>query len=122
MLNVNLSMPTANEKMIHIDFFVKAFENFNEIHFRLKQAVRVLQEQEERIKKLETRLSKVEHESLEQKRRGENLERETNKRFKLFESTNADVQQRIDSYLSAKSDQKTRSNQKMKGLCEPFFN
>ena len=82
--------------MNQANFFAKALENFNDLHFNVKQASQVLQEQEETIKNidthlskveqkrdetikiLETRLNKVENEGLQQKRKGGNLERETN--------------------------------------------
>lgn len=96
--------------------FARAMENFNDGLSNVKQVSQMLQEQEESIKNintrvskveqkedesiknLEIRLSKLENEGLKRKR---NEERETNKRFKQMESS---VQQRIDSYLSAKSD------------------
>ena len=99
--------------------FARAMENFNDGLSNVKQVSQMLQEQEETIKNIDTRVSKVEqkedesiknleirlskleNEGLKRKR---NEERETNKRFKQMESS---VQQRIDSYLSAKSDAET---------------
>ena len=122
--------------------FAKAMENFNDGLSNVKQVSQMLQEQEESmknintrvskveqkedesikkleirvskveqkedksIKKLEIRLSKLENEGLKRKR---NEERETNKRFKQMESS---VQQRIDTYLSAKSDAETSEQSK----------
>ena len=122
MFYVNFSIPTTNQPMNQAKVFAKAMENFNDGLSNVKQVSQMLQEQEESIKNintrvskveqkedesiknLEIRLSKLENEGLKRKRKEGNLERETNKRFKQMESS---VQQRIDSYLSAKSDAET---------------
>ena len=116
MFYVKFSIPTTNQQMNQAKIFARAMENFNDGLSNVKQVSKMLQEQEETIKNIDTRVSKVEqkedesiknleirlskleNEGLKRKR---NEERETNKRFKQMESS---VQQRIDSYLSAKSD------------------
>ena len=122
MFYVKFSIPTTNQQMNQAKIFAKAMENFNDGLSNVKQVSQMLQEQEETIKNIDTRVSKVEqkgdesiknleirlskleNEGLKRKRKECNLERETNKRFKQMESS---VQQRIDTYLSAKSNAET---------------
>ena len=119
MFYVKFSIPTTNQQMNQAKVFAKAMENFNDGLSNVKQVSRMLQEQEETIQNIDTRVSKVEqkenesiknlkirlskleNEGLKRKR---SEERETNKRFKQMESS---VQQRIDNYLSVKSNAET---------------